>query len=167
MTDKNKEALEALEQLMSVLCDPQGNASIRGSHGDLMIIDDSLRTIRAALTQNEVTDDEVREAVKYIRKFTNDPSYITTSFIKHLETLITAATRKPEKEWQPIETAPRDGSYFWAYQSKFCQYLCRWAKRFSPEHYEGDGAPGWYAEGFDTRGNPTHWKPIDAPKVKE
>lgn len=162
MTDKNKEALEALEQLMSVLCDPQGNASIRGSHGDLMIIDDSLRKIRAALTQNEVTDDEVREAVKYIRKFTNDPSYITTSFIKHLETLIGCATRKSEQEWQPIESAPKDKTWYLVSDGFDVWYVNYdvathdwWSKRHGSVVINN---------GIE----PTNWMPLpQPPKVKE
>ena len=40
---------KALTGLEAVLCDPNGKASIRGSEGDLKIIDGSLDTLRAAL----------------------------------------------------------------------------------------------------------------------
>lgn len=53
MSDLRKAALAALEDLVSVLCDPAGRACIRGSDDDLKIVDNALDTLRAALAQPE------------------------------------------------------------------------------------------------------------------
>jgi len=44
-----RDATNAIADLRSVLCDPEGNASINGSVGDLAIIEGSLQRIEAYL----------------------------------------------------------------------------------------------------------------------
>lgn len=89
---KTKEALEA--DIMEL----QMAANIADTfHGRNCIA--ALDRIEAALTQNEVTDYEVREAVEDFKKahqHDDDPEYIVWMVKRHkVETLIAAATRKP------------------------------------------------------------------------
>jgi len=60
-------------------------------------------------------------------------------------------------EWQPVETAPRDGTYFLAYDLEMDQYwVCFWDKREE-----------WFSDGnFYDKINLTHWQPLPTPPVK-
>ena len=64
-------------------------------------------------------------------------------------------------EWQPIETAPKDGTRVLASQSGHV-FTARWAPGFAAV-YPGGGGPGWYDEILDRRAQPTHWMPLPAP----
>jgi hypothetical protein len=64
-------------------------------------------------------------------------------------------------EWQPIETAPKDGTRFWAYQEsdEDKQYVCFWENDFG--NWEG-----WQTN-WDNEPEPTHWMPLPAaPSTK-
>lgn len=69
-------------------------------------------------------------------------------------------------EWQPIETAPRDGTEFLAYdiQAKK-QDVCHWSKNFEWfEAVQSDGETGpWFGEFGRDREDITHWQPLPAP----
>jgi hypothetical protein len=74
-------------------------------------------------------------------------------------------------EWQPIETAPKDGSdilgaWHWSYtdedtgetESGWCIDKCHWV--------EDENSTGWRASINAAR--PTHWMPLpDPPKESE
>ena len=47
---------DVLEKLQSVLCDPEGKASIRGSEADLAIIDEALTQLREIVSFGENRD---------------------------------------------------------------------------------------------------------------
>jgi hypothetical protein len=59
-----------------------------------------------------------------------------------------------ESEWQPIETAPRDGTWV----------LCMWEEDETPYvaalMYDCDR---WYDADGDDYLDPTHWRPLPAP----
>jgi len=59
--------------------------------------------------------------------------------------------------WQPIETAPKDGTRFMAYEeadeAKF--YPCWWQEDFG--YWEG------WQNVWDSEPNPTHWMPLPPP----
>jgi hypothetical protein len=59
-------------------------------------------------------------------------------------------------KWQPIETAPRDGSHFWAYQKRheYSMFECWWA-----ENHEG----GFWMDYIDSEPEPTHYAPLPEP----
>lgn len=58
-------------------------------------------------------------------------------------------------EWQPIETAPKDGSNILAFFPDLGQMVASYNK-----HDDVNNAGGW-AVGFDNYGDPpTHWKPL-------
>lgn len=69
-------------------------------------------------------------------------------------------------EWQPIETAPKDGTVVYLYRQ-----VGDWKVR-GHGYWEGGGiVSGWITQGFyDPPGNlglahPTHWMPLPAPPV--
>lgn len=73
-------------------------------------------------------------------------------------------------EWQPIESAPKDGT-------RILVYSCEWKRHLFGRAYWFQGVPGdgsgWIASVFlatpidDSRGsmNPTHWMPMLIPPV--
>jgi hypothetical protein len=60
----------------------------------------------------------------------------------------------PSGAWRTIDSAPRDGTPFWAYQRGREQYVC----------WEQDTRDGlvWMDEN-DNEPEPTHWMPLPAP----
>lgn len=64
-------------------------------------------------------------------------------------------------EWQPIETAPKDGTRFWAYDptSEEKQMACWWQNDFGM--WEG------WMNVWDNEPNPTHWMPLPDPPKPE
>jgi hypothetical protein len=61
-------------------------------------------------------------------------------------------------EWQPIETAPKDGTWFLALQDGDI-YPCEWdAERAD----EGPPREGWYDHFNHSFEAPTHWQPLPA-----
>lgn len=55
-------------------------------------------------------------------------------------------------DWEPIETAPKDGTYFLGYEEDYGVHKCRWDKNH-------DGGVGGFR---NTRHgwSPTHWQPL-------
>lgn len=77
---------------------------------------------------------------------------------KLVRALTEIAELRKQLEWQPIETAPKDGTEILAYRKRDVK-SCRW---------KGDcwGGDGWTyppAEGMLGEHAPTHWKPLPAP----
>lgn len=74
-------------------------------------------------------------------------------------------------EWEPIESAPKDGTFILMYKSVGTHYLdneytpfyvCQWLENGTY------GGPGWfYGEGEFFLRNPTHWMPLPAPPRKK
>jgi len=60
-------------------------------------------------------------------------------------------TASVESQWRNIETAPRDGTKFWAFERRRGQYEC-W--------YHTDG---YWMDHADSEPGPTHWMPLPAP----
>ena len=71
-------------------------------------------------------------------------------------------------EWQPIETAPKDGTSFLGWDGKYVTEMI-WAS-----HEDDDGHVGWCCAGFSyggvlydlhylPLGEPTHWMPLPDP----
>jgi len=87
-----------------------------------------------------------------------------------IDALIKSAQREPETPstgWQPIETAPKDGTHVIYFTDAFGQRLMGCA---SYRHFE-DGSAGWIGSSFlDCNGGeswstctqPTHWMPLPA-----
>lgn len=66
-------------------------------------------------------------------------------------------------EWQPIETAPRDGTWVWAYYPvktfEDRQQVAQWVT-------DGHGESRWVdASDHIDWTQPTHWAPLPAPPV--
>ena len=63
-----------------------------------------------------------------------------------------------DMDWQLIETAPKDGIRFLAYEyspTEYCCYECWWQDDFA--EWEG-----WQND-WDSEPNPTHWMPLPKP----
>jgi hypothetical protein len=83
------------------------------------------------------------------------------NFARHGITALSASAAEGEAlrgAWQPIETAPRDGSWFLA-----CSNTPGWgATRVVRFHYPDDRLP-IHGEGVMWPSAPTHWRPLPAP----
>lgn len=88
-----------------------------------------------------------------------------------LAALQTASTPASEGEiiercagqWQPIETAPKDGTWFLAFQTDDI-YPCQWHVE---EPGEGPGREGWLDLFNQSLEAPTHWMPLpEAPAIR-
>jgi len=60
-------------------------------------------------------------------------------------------------EWQPIETAPKDGKRIICWGPKLAVAECEWRKRFRDE------PEGWYRSNQPPHVHPTHWMPLPEP----
>lgn len=73
-----------------------------------------------------------------------------------------------ENKWQPIETAPKDGTKvlcFGSLPGRKAIFIGWWADKLSSIHYVND-SPGWYNENMDDRDCPSHWMPLPEPPVE-
>lgn len=64
--------------------------------------------------------------------------------------------------WQPIETAPKDGTWILTYRPKehgISIHETRWQKSFSGDKYQWGGV----GSSFPENSQPTHWKPLPKP----
>ena len=64
--------------------------------------------------------------------------------------------------WQPIETAPRDGTRFLAFErwnADYQIYECWWGEDFG--NWEG------WRDAWDSEPEPTHWMPLPKPPSGE
>jgi hypothetical protein len=67
-----------------------------------------------------------------------------------------------ERAWQPIETAPKDGTRFLAYelgQAEYRVYECWWQDDFS-------NWSGWQND-WDSEPEPTHWRTLPSPPEQQ
>lgn len=70
-------------------------------------------------------------------------------------------------EWQPIDTAPRDGSFIDAYDAhNGDRFVSRWIKH-PPEMAEAVGREGqWLGFTYQFSDGPTNWMPLPPPPVE-
>ena len=74
-------------------------------------------------------------------------------------------------EWRDIATAPKDGSWFLAFEADGeIPYLCYWEKDLYAPNGGRGGPSGWFAQNWMDRWGdrpqaeqPTHWMPLPAP----
>ena len=72
---------------------------------------------------------------------------------------LSAAGFVVEQDWQPIETAPRDGTWIWCWhEEKRWKRVGMRCKASGPRwYYSGTGFNAEYADDA-----PTHWRPLPA-----
>lgn len=79
-----------------------------------------------------------------------------------------------DAQWQPIETAPKDGVRFLAWENAYADlpYVVHW-NRYDPGDAAEAGVDGYWAFSEQLIGDvageatPTHWLPIPAPPRDE
>jgi hypothetical protein len=77
------------------------------------------------------------------------------------------------EQWQPIATAPRDGTWLLACEAgDELPYLCYWEEDLYRPNGGSGGSSGWFAQNWMDRWgdcpkaeHPTHWMPI--PQLPE
>ena len=80
-------------------------------------------------------------------------------------------------EWQPIETAPKDGTLIILWNSTKGlnrAYFGSWRVDSSEEHLEDSSLANWFDDSYDDFSlgysslplNPTHWMPLPPPPSK-
>lgn len=71
-------------------------------------------------------------------------------------------------EWRPIETAPKDGVEFLAYDSRTKKFdvAVRVKNGAEAVQYDGEFGPSSDEFGHDPKGI-THWMPLPAPPTSE
>lgn len=91
-------------------------------------------------------------------------SQVCLSDIQHLVAIAYAAGQASKQEWQPIETAPKDGTRIWIYSERRGTREARFYQEFE------DGT-SWYD--VMVGGGPmtifydaTHWMPLPAARLR-
>jgi hypothetical protein len=128
--------------------------------------------VRKDLTETPTSEEsgKVLEEIKYI---TDDPldaeidrDYLVdvgSSFIRHIKTIRKALTAQKEEEWQPIETAPKDGTEVDCFHARSLLRVmdCIWPDSEWFSKYLEVSLKHINAEDV------THWKPLDEPTKQE
>lgn len=70
---------------------------------------------------------------------------------------------RKDAEWQPIETAPKDGTRFLVVEATKRPFVALW---LDADHPDVDDA-GWYDHWNFDPVSPTHWKPLPKPPVTD
>lgn len=70
-----------------------------------------------------------------------------------LEPIRRRFTQEEPQQWQPIETAPKDGTIFWAYQDLGRSCECSY-------NFKGDETDRWHNLCANRWCSPTHWMPL-------
>lgn len=104
------------------------------------------------------TADSLQTAIDYATAARED-LMILCERVKALANLTEQDEAPPLDEWQPIETAPKDGTLVLIFDEKVDVYMASWINQ-SGLHPK----PGW----IDAEGDPcepTHWKPLPQPPI--
>lgn len=81
-----------------------------------------------------------------------------TARITELESELT--TLRDRNRWQPIETAPKDGTDFWAVR----KFGDGW-RHFECRYVITTAGPKWHDLSANEWGKPTHWQPLPEPPL--
>ena len=103
---------------------------------------------------SEIPDDVVASAKAAIARYMgSDPERL------RLEAVSRAIMAERERQWQPIETAPKDGTMVLVFTNGHMD-VTSW-----PENWGGKWPSAYmaYAEGLE----PTHWMPLPAPPIRK
>ena len=127
-----------------------------------------LDVIRSYITQLEanqrqpVSNEKLRGAVEWLKdatkSYTHREKFMTTieSALSELDTLRSAS------KWQPIETAPRDGSYFiaWFEGAEIPALICWHNERWEDNEMSENNGDGEFLGEFV-------WQPLPTPPAQE
>ena len=137
------------------LCDADGNVKWKS---------ESHRRRYYEIEPDQIPEDQI---VEFYRDQISECDSLSSECV---DDILTYATRlearvkelEAANAWQPIETAPRDGSRILAYQSSTgdCISECWWEEDLT------DFWAGWVND-FDSEPSPTHWRPLPSPPEAE
>jgi hypothetical protein len=103
-----------------------------------------------------MTIDISPEAVEHLWRFWANKAQALADENKALSAALTASQAETAAAWQPIETAPRDGSRFLAYENRDVSYYpCWWRNDYLI--WEG------WQDDWDSEPDPSHWQPLPPP----
>ena len=104
-----------------------------------------------------MTIDITPEAVELLAHCCNELGYKEcATILRALSAALTASQAETAAAWQPIETAPRDGTKFLAYEQRnVLYYPCWWNCDFT--NWEG------WQDDWDSEPEPSHWMPLPLP----
>ena len=88
--------------------------------------------------------------------------YFTTELCNAIDAARAATGNPPANAWQPIETAPRDGRDFIAY-NKFTGPYITAAKAMPPDGEIRYPMHCWHGVKGSWFPEPTHWQPLPSP----
>lgn len=124
----------------------------------------------ASVAENDVGADEVDED-RYVPMYQrNRAPNILVGDLRHASRLLSEASPSPASEWQPIESAPKDGTRIVVWNG--AAHFARWSDDCHMGQFEK--APGWqvfeceddtfYAWGLSAS-EVTHWMPLPQPPL--
>lgn len=174
MTEVSKEAVEAFEKAMNLSFeyhfDPPYNAPISECVKVAMeMLGDSGFTIAPIAP---VTDEKLREAVDLVKYYHSGNSVACDELSDAMQTIYATLTEPTELRaamtWQPIDTAPKDGTKVLlgrfvlnCPEGKNGRMAVDFWHTVNPHGYEGWGK-------FNTRYWPaTHWQPLPTPPKED
>jgi hypothetical protein len=131
------------------------------------VLDDNLSELLARWseqTQGEVDEEISKGNAALVEYWENKGVSFTDADLpsRHEWMVILKAIRTPPAEaWQPIETAPKDGTniLLWWPMQFHCALTGHWANKWNP--WIGWKVSGWSHDMFKTE--PTHWMPLPNP----
>lgn len=96
-----------------------------------------------------------------------------TALLGHITALTTERDALREANaWQPIETAPRDGTKILVFTHRENVEISKWFESYFDEYEPVEGTEYFrkvrrkYTEGWNSN-TPTHWRPLPAPPAEK
>ena len=124
---------------------------------------DAFTDLQKQLAERDAALARCVEALRELRGVAHTPGGITlAAVIDDTLAFLPASAQATAKvqQWRPIETAPKDGAMFIAYQNGSV-YECRWVEY--PPDLDHRGSAGFLDMTNDGIEYPTHWMPLPEP----
>jgi Protein of unknown function (DUF551) len=76
---------------------------------------------------------------------------------------MTPSPATSEQQWQPIETAPKDGTVIWTLWNGVNNKTGEPSRYYNAAHFDNEGGDWWDTGGDYVIDEPTHWMPLPEP----